>query len=112
MDQAKCFKATIAPKGIIIEAWPTLTALGGEPAMTILPSFLAAGILTIILGALVAVWAGVFVGRKNDSLFLILLSIIMLFVGGGIVPPLFGIAAGIIGVLSNYNQAKLGVVNT
>jgi len=40
--------------------------------MTILPSFLTAGILAIILGAIVAVWAGGFVGRKNGGLLLIL----------------------------------------
>jgi len=95
----------------MIKAWPDFTALGGEPAMTIIPSFLIAGILTIFLGALVAAWAGGFVQRKNGGLFLILLSIIMLLVGGGIIPPFFGIAAGIIGFLNNYKTAKIGGVN-
>jgi len=90
-------QGNMAPDGLVIEAWPELTALAGEPAMTIIPSFLVTGILTIIFGLIVAVWAAKFVQRKNGGLVLILLSIIMLLVGGGLFPPVFGVAAGIIG---------------
>src|SRR4030042_1202665 len=73
-------QGNVAPSDVIIEAWPSLTALGGEPAMTIVPHFIVAGILTIIFGLLDAVWAGVYVERKNGGMFLVLLSIIMLLV--------------------------------
>ena len=106
MDRARCFKETLAPNGVMIQAWPSLTALGGEPAMTVVPSFVVAGILTIIFGALVAVWAGRFVRGKNSGLFLIMLSLIMLLVGGGIVPPMFGVAAGIIAIISNNKSEE------
>lgn len=90
-------QGNIAPNGLVIEAWPELTVLAGEPAMTIIPSFLVTGVLTIIFGLLVAVWAAKFVQRKNGGLVLILLSIIILLVGGGLFPPVFGVVAGIIG---------------
>jgi hypothetical protein len=90
-------QGNIAPSVLVIEAWPELTALQGEPAMTIIPSFLVSGILTVIVGVLVAVWAAKFVQRKNGGLVLILLSIILLLVGGGLFPPVFGVAAGLIG---------------
>jgi hypothetical protein len=90
-------QSNIAPSSLVIEAWPELTALQGEPAMTIIPSFLVSGILTVIVGVLVAVWAAKFVQRKNGGLVLILLSILMLLVGGGLFPPVFGVVAGIIG---------------
>ncbi|MBA7485145.1 hypothetical protein ES707_20680 [subsurface metagenome] len=90
-------QGNIAPNGLVIEAWPELTVLAGEPAMTIIPSFLVTGVLTVIFGLLVAVWAAKFVQRKNGGLVLILLSIIMLLVGGGLFPPVFGVVAGIIG---------------
>ena len=90
-------QGNVAPSGIMIEAWPELTSLAGEPAMTIIPSFLVTGVLAIILGLLVAVWAAAFVHRKNGGVVLILLSVMMLLVGGGIAPPIFGILAGIIG---------------
>ncbi len=91
------FQGNIAPNGLVIEAWPELTVLAGEPAMTIIPSFLVTGVLTVIFGLLVAVWAAKFVQRKNGGLVLIFLSIIMLLVGGGLFPPVFGVVAGIIG---------------
>jgi len=98
-------QGNIAPSGILIKAWPELTALDGEPAMTIIPSFLAAGIFAIIFGVIVAVWTGAFIQRKNGGLMLILLSVVMLLVGGGIIPPLFGVAAGVIGILINHGAA-------
>jgi hypothetical protein len=96
-----------APNGLVIEAWPELTALRGEPAMTVIPSFLISGILTVIVGVLVAVWAAKFVQRKNGGIILILLSILMLLVGGGLFPPVFGVAAGLIGTrIKSSNESK------
>ena len=97
-------QGNIAPSGIVIEAWPELTVLAGEPAMTIVPSFLVTGVLTIIFGLLVAIWAAKFVQRKNGGLVLILLSTIMLLVGGGLFPPVFGVAAGIIGTRIKHSS--------
>ena len=100
-------QGNIAPNGLVIEAWPELATLAGEPAMTIIPSFLVTGILTVIFGLIVAVWAAKFVHRKNGGLVLILLSIIMLLVGGGLFPPVFGVAAGIIGTrIKSSSESK------
>ena len=99
-------QGNIAPSEIMIKAWPDLTALSGEPAMTIIPSFFVTGVLAILLGILVAAWAGKFVQHKSGGLILILLSIVMLLVGGGIVPPMFGVAAGIIALTFNFKTAK------
>jgi len=90
-------QGNIAPSGIMIEAWPRLTWLAGEPAMTIVPSFLVTGVLAVIFGLIVTVWAAAFVQRKNGGLVLILFSVILLLVGGGFFPPGFGVIAGIIG---------------
>jgi hypothetical protein len=90
----------------MIKAWPSLSALGGEPAMTIIPNLIVTGILTIIVGLLVAAWAGKYVDGKMGALVLILLSIVLLLVGGGIVPPFFGIAGGFIGVFINLKSAR------
>ncbi len=62
----------------------------------------------MIFGLLVAALADLYVEKKMGGLLLIPLSTIMLLVGGGIVPPFFGIAAGIIGALINHNAAKQG----
>ncbi len=100
-------QGNVAPDGLMIQAWPSLTALGGEPAMTVIPSLLIAGILTLIVGAVVALWAAKSVERKYGGALLIALSLLLLIVGGGIVPPLFGIAAGIIATVSSYQEHKV-----
>jgi hypothetical protein len=69
----------------------------GWPAMTIVQNFLITGIFAIIVSLAVMVWAAIFIQRKNGGLIMILLSILMFLVGGGFIPPLFGIIAGVIG---------------
>lgn len=101
-------QGSVAPRNIAFQAWPSLTALGGEPAMTIIPNLLVTGILTIIVGVLLAVWAAKFISRKHGGLVLILLAIVLLLVGGGIVPPLFGITVGVIAGVCNYRTGKNG----
>lgn len=98
----------VAPNGIYIEAWPSITTLAGEPAMTIIPSYLITGVLTVLVGVLLAVWAGKFAMHKNGGLILIALSIVMLLVGGGLIPPFFGVAGGLIAVFLNYQNAMNG----
>ena len=56
---------------------------GHEPAMTIIPNLLVTGILAIIFGLFIVIWAAVFVPKKNGGAVLFLLSIILLLVGGG-----------------------------
>ena len=101
-------QGNVAPSNIVFKAWPSLTALGGEPAMTIIPNLLVTGILTLIVGALLAVWAAKFISRKHSDLVLILLTIALLLVGGGLVPPLFGIAGEVIAGVYNYKTVKNG----
>ncbi len=104
-------QGNVAPSDIVFKAWPSLTALGGEPAMTIIPNLLVAGVLTIIVGVLLAVWAAKFISKKYGGLVLIVLTIVMLLVGGGLIPPLFGVAAGVIAAVFNFKNAKSGGVN-
>lgn len=95
-------QGTAAPSGIAISAigaprqreaaWHACL-----PAMTIVPSFLWAGTLTIVFATAIVVWAAAFVARERGGLMLILLSILMLLVGGGVIPPLIGIIGGVAG---------------
>ena len=99
-------QGNIAPDGIIIEAWPALTLLAGEPAMTLIPSFSISGILTVTTGVVVTILAATRIQSKNGALILILLSTMMLFVGGGLIPPAFGVVAGIIGLQIRQKNLK------
>jgi hypothetical protein len=99
-------QGNIAPSRIIIEAWPELTLLAGEPAMTLIPSFSVSGIVTVITGLAVTIWAATRIQSKNGALVLILLSLMMLFVGGGLIPPALGVVAGIIGARVRQKDLK------
>jgi hypothetical protein len=93
-------QGNVAPSGIMILSWPEsafFRSLGGEPAMTIVPNLLLTGIFAILFSLILLVWATLFVQRKNGGLIMILLSIAMLLVGGGIFPPILGIIIGAIG---------------
>jgi hypothetical protein len=88
-----------APSGIMIQSWPDspfFRFVSGEPAMTILPNLLVAGILTILVSLALLVWAILFVQRKNGGLVMILISLVLLLVGGGIFPPILLIITGIV----------------
>jgi hypothetical protein len=67
-----------------------------EPAMTVVPSFLVTGILATLVGIMTIVWAAGFVHRKRGGLILILLSVALLLVGGGLFPPVIGVIGGIV----------------
>jgi len=91
-------QGNVAPDGVIILSWPEselFRILAGEPAMTIVPNLLVTGILAILVSLTFFVWATTFVQRRNGGLALILLSVVMLLVGGGFGPPLLGIIVGV-----------------
>jgi hypothetical protein len=91
-------QGNVAPEGIAINSWtqgPIATNMGGEPGITLVPNLLLTGLLTLLVSLSILLWATRYVHRKNGGRILILLSIVMLLVGGGIGPPLIGILAGV-----------------
>ena len=68
---------------------------GTERALTIIPNFLATGILAIVFGLLVTIWAGYYIDKKYGARVLMLLSIILWLVGGGFAPIFMAIFAGV-----------------
>jgi hypothetical protein len=87
---------SIGPPCVAEEVWNAC-----EPAMTIVPNFLITGILAVVIGLAVAVWAGGFMQRKRGGWVLILLNIALLLFGGGFFPPLIGMIAGAAGTKIN-----------
>jgi hypothetical protein len=91
-------QGNVKPSGIMIEAIGPAHRFweyGIERALTIIPNFFVTGILAIIVGLLVTIWAGVFIERKYGALILMLLSIILWLVGGGFAPIFMSILASI-----------------
>jgi hypothetical protein len=90
-------QGSVRPEGPVIESWPGSKAfeiLGGEPAMTVIPNLLVTGIVAVIVAVAVAIWSVRFVDRRHGGLVLILLSVLLLLVGGGFGPPLIGVIVG------------------
>jgi hypothetical protein len=88
-----------SPSGVMILSWPDSAffhSVSGEPAMTLIPNLLITGILAIFVSLVLLIWAVLFVHKKNGSLVMILTSIILLLVGGGLFPPVFGVLIGIV----------------
>ena len=67
------------------------------PALTIIPNFLITGIAAILVGLSMLIWGSRFVHKKNGGLVLLLLSVLLLPVGGGFIPVFIGGIAGITG---------------
>jgi hypothetical protein len=89
-------QGNVSPSDIMIEAIGPAQRFweyGTERALTIVPNFLVTGILAIILGLLLTVWAGAFIDRKYGALILLLMSITLWLVGGGFAPIFMSLLA-------------------
>jgi hypothetical protein len=96
----------VAPEGVMISSMgppcvPEEIWNACEPAMTILPSFLLTGIVAVVLGMIAMVWSLFFITKRRGGLVLIVLSLAMLLFGGGIFPPVIGMAGGAVGTRIN-----------
>ena len=91
-------QGNVMPSGIMIDAIgpeQRFWEYGTETALTIVPNFLVTGILAAIVGLLVTMWAGYWIGKKYGARVLMLLSIILWLVGGGFAPIFMAIFAGV-----------------
>jgi len=66
---------------------------GIERALTVVPSFTVTGILAIVMGLLVAIWAASFLHTMRGASVLLALSIGLFLVGGGFAPIFMAIVA-------------------
>lgn len=97
-------QGNIAPEGIMILSWRDsefFRNLGGEPAMTLIPNLLVTGVLAILVSLISIIWSIFFIHRKNGGLVMILISFIMLLVGGGIFPPILAMIIGAVATRIN-----------
>jgi hypothetical protein len=92
----------VRPAGLVIESWPDSAFFriqSGEPALTVVPDLLAAGVLTITVSLVLLVWSVAYVQRRHGGLVLIGLSLVLLLVGGGFGPPLLGTLVGLTAIV-------------
>lgn len=94
-------QGNVAPDSFVINAIGTPCQADAVwhaclPAITMLPNFLIAGVLTLIISLIILTWAVAFIQRKRGGWILILLAVALLLAGGGFFPPFYGIVAGVI----------------
>ena len=56
------------------------------------------GILTVVIGLAIVIWAAVFIARRRGGLILIMLAVLALLVGGGFVPTFIAFIASMAAV--------------
>jgi hypothetical protein len=86
--------------GFALDSWttgPIAEHMGGEPGLTVLPTALSAGVVTLVLATAVVGWSIAGLRGDHGGSVLILLSLGMLLAGGGVGPPVIGILAGAVG---------------
>lgn len=91
----------VVPESLMIASMgppcePELIWNACEPAMTLLPSYLWSGVLTIVISILILLWSLFGIQRRYGGTLLMLLSIPFLLVGGGIFPPVIGFIGGLV----------------
>jgi hypothetical protein len=89
-------QGNVRPDGYMIDAIGPAQRFweyGVETALTIIPNFQISGILAMIFGLLVVIWAVVFVQRKFGAVVLLFLSVVLFLVGGGFAPIFLTILA-------------------
>jgi hypothetical protein len=91
-------QGNVVPDGLLIAAIgpeQRFWAYGMETVLTVVPNFLLTGVLAIVFGVLVTIWAAAFLDRKRGAGILMLLSLILFLVGGGFAPIVMSIVASL-----------------
>jgi hypothetical protein len=89
-------QGNVRPEGLMIDAIgpdQRLWEFSSETALTIVPNLLISGILSIIFGGLIVIWASAYIDRKYGAVVILFLSIVLFLVGGGFAPILLSVLA-------------------
>ncbi len=90
-------QGSVRPDGLTVLSWPDsefFSIVSGEPALTVVPHLLLTGVLAILVSVTFIAWALVAAGRRRSGAGLLVLSAVLLSVGGGFGPPLLGALVG------------------
>jgi len=91
-------QGSATPDGIVIKSWPDTEAfdiVDGEPALTLIPNLLVAGIVTVVVSIAVIAWSARWLDRDGNGWTILGLSALLLVAGGGFGPPLIGLVVGV-----------------
>ena len=90
-------QGNVKPQGFYIKSWPNsrlYDIVDGEPAITIMPSILLAGLITLMISILFIIWVMYYLEspyKRYNFIILIGFSLTLLISGGGVAPPVIGL---------------------
>lgn len=108
-------QGNVEPDSIFIKSWgdsELFSIFAGEPAMSLIPNFFISGILAILVSIGIIIWVIFFLNTRMSGLILVLLSGLLLIVGGGFGPPLIGFIIGFAGMKINSDFPMLRTLRT
>lgn len=91
-------QGSVPPPAPVFQSWPESTfleILSGEPAMSIIPNLLIAGLITVFFSLALIAWSAAGMRTAYGGAGLILLSVLLLLTGGGLGPPLMLFVVGL-----------------
>ena len=94
-------QGNIKPDNIFIPSWttgPIALYFDGDPAITIFPSMLIAGLVTVIISFITIVCSILYLKNRKGGKVLVVIAIMLLFSGGGVGPPVLTLLAGLAGL--------------
>lgn len=103
-------QGNVAPGGLLSAAiGPSqrFWEYGTLHALTLVPNYLLTGVLAVIVGILVVIWAGMFVHTRQGAGVLLLLSITLFLVGGGFNPIYMSVLAVL--MATRINKPPVGL---
>ncbi|MDH5394075.1 MAG: hypothetical protein OEY11_12875 [Gammaproteobacteria bacterium] len=101
-------QGSVEPAGIFVSSWtqgPIALYFDGDPAITIIPDMFYTGVITLFVSLFMLVYAIAYLDKNNAGLVQIMLSVVLLLVGGGIGPPTLALLAGIAGLGINSRHS-------
>jgi hypothetical protein len=100
-----------APPGLVFRSWPdaaAFDALGGEPALTLVPNLLLTGVLAVLISVAIGVWTIWGAHHPRWGAGLMALSILQLVCGGGFGPPVIGLVGGLLATRVGHTYTTSG----
>jgi hypothetical protein len=97
-------QGNVTPSSIVINPIGPAQRLWPEAALhaiSIVPNYFVTGICAMIVGLLIVIWAEAFIEKKYGTRVLLLLSIILLLVGGGFGSAFLGTIASLVATQIN-----------
>ena len=103
-------QGNVTSNELVFTSWPNsemFADMAGEPAMSLIPNMLVSGFLSVFLSLVFIYWAIKQVHHRQYGIGFLVLSFLLLLVGGGFGPPLLGTILGVVTLCTRHYQKNV-----